>query len=150
MAITLIEAMPMGEIDEDRSAQFLSLAQVRRDLESFWTLRDLTVTTGGPARAMCEVLETGGRLGFITPLTHNFCEGCNPGARDLHRGDAHLPRPREDATRSAPRPMRAGASDAELAAIIAAGVMAKPRGHDFRITPGAPPAVARHMSTTGG
>jgi GTP 3',8-cyclase len=147
MAITLIEAMPMGEIDEDRSDQFLSLADVRRDLKSFWTLRDLPMNTGGPARYV-EVEETGGRLGFITPLTHNFCEGCNR-VRLTCTGTLHTCLGQEDATdlRSA---IRAGASDADLAAIIAAGVAVKPKGHDFHIQRGAAPSVSRHMSTTGG
>jgi GTP 3',8-cyclase len=147
MAITLIETMPMGEIDEDRTEQFLSLADARRDLASIWTLRDLAMTTGGPARYV-EVQETGGRLGFITPLTHNFCEGCNR-VRVTCTGTLHTCLGQEDATdlRSA---IRAGASDADLAALIATGVAAKPKGHDFRIARGAAPSVSRHMSTTGG
>ena len=74
--VTLIETMPMGEVEADRTDQYLSLTRLRAEFESFWTLTDLAVTTGGPARYV-EVAETGGRLGFITPLTHNFCEGCN-------------------------------------------------------------------------
>ncbi|OYX90717.1 MAG: GTP 3',8-cyclase MoaA, partial [Novosphingobium sp. 35-62-5] len=74
--ITLIEAMPMGEVEEDRTDQFLSLAKVREDFESFWSLEDIPLKTGGPARYV-RIAETGGRLGFITPLSHNFCEGCN-------------------------------------------------------------------------
>jgi len=147
MAISLIETMPMGEIDEDRSDQFLSLADVRRDLTSFWTLRELAMTTGGPARYV-EVAETGGRLGFITPLTHNFCEGCNR-VRLTCTGTLHTCLGQADAT-DLRAPIRAGASDAELAAVIAAGVAVKPKGHDFHIERGAAPAVARHMSTTGG
>ena len=146
-AITLIETMPMGEIDEDRTDQFLSLADVRRDLESFWTLRDLAVTTGGPARYV-EVAETGGRLGFITPLSHNFCEGCNR-VRLTCTGTLHTCLGQEDATdlRAA---IRSGASDADLIAVIAGGIDTKPKGHDFRIDRGAAPSVSRHMSTTGG
>jgi GTP 3',8-cyclase len=147
MAITLIEAMPMGEIDEDRTDQFLSLAEVRRDLSSFWTLRDLAMTTGGPARYV-EVAETGGRLGFITPLSHNFCEGCNR-VRLTCTGTLHTCLGQEDAT-DLRAPIRAGASDAELSAVIAAGVAVKPKGHDFHIERGAAPSVSRHMSTTGG
>ncbi len=146
-AITLIETMPMGEIDEDRTDQFLSLAEVRRDLESFWTLRDLAATTGGPARYV-EVAETGGRLGFITPLSHNFCESCNR-VRLTCTGTLHTCLGQEDATdlRSA---LRSGASDGELAAVIRGGVDSKPKGHDFRIDRGAAPSVSRHMSATGG
>jgi cyclic pyranopterin phosphate synthase len=147
MAITLIEAMPMGEIDEDRSDQFLSLADVRRDLMSFWTLRDLAMTTGGPARYV-EVAETGGRLGFITPLTHNFCEGCNR-VRLTCTGTLHTCLGQEDAT-DLRAPIRAGASDADLAGVIAGGIAVKPKGHDFHIERGAAPSVSRHMSTTGG
>ena len=76
LGVTLIETMPMGEVEADRTDQYLSLTTLRRELESFWTLTDLDVTTGGPARYV-EVAETGGRLGFITPLSHNFCEACN-------------------------------------------------------------------------
>ena len=75
MDITLIETMPLGAVDEDRTDQFLSLADVRRELESIWTLTELSDRTGGPARYV-RVAETGGKLGFITPLTHNFCESC--------------------------------------------------------------------------
>ncbi|MEM7045721.1 MAG: GTP 3',8-cyclase MoaA, partial [Pseudomonadota bacterium] len=74
--LTLIETMPLGEIDEDRTDQYLPLSKVRADLESRWTLTDLPDRTGGPARYV-KIEETGGRLGFITPLTHNFCESCN-------------------------------------------------------------------------
>ncbi len=146
-AITLIETMPMGEIDEDRTDQFLSLAEVRRDLESFWTLRDVAAATGGPARYV-EVAETGGRLGFITPLSHNFCESCNR-VRLTCTGTLHTCLGQEDATdlRAA---LRAGACDAELAGLIGQGIGDKPKGHDFRIDRGAAPSVSRHMSTTGG
>ncbi|MDQ2860789.1 MAG: GTP 3',8-cyclase MoaA [Pseudomonadota bacterium] len=147
LAITLIETMPMGDVGEDRTDQFLSLAKVRRDLESFWTLRDVAITTGGPARYV-EVIETGGRLGFITPLSHNFCESCNR-VRLTCTGTLHTCLGREDATdlRSV---IRSGGSDADLANAIAVGVGAKPKGHDFHIERGAAPSVSRHMSTTGG
>jgi cyclic pyranopterin phosphate synthase len=147
LAITLIETMPMGEIEADRADQFLSLADARRELESFWTLRDLPLSTGGPARYV-EVVETGGRLGFITPMTHNFCEGCNR-VRLTCTGVLHTCLGQEDAT-DLRGPLRAGASDAELARVIAGGIRVKPRGHDFRIDRGAAPSVTRHMSTTGG
>ena len=147
MAITLIETMPMGEIDEDRTDQFLSLAVVRRDLESFWTLRDLPLTTGGPARYV-EIAETGGRLGLITPLTHNFCEGCNR-VRLTCTGTLHSCLGHADAT-DLRAVIRSGASDRELVQTIRDGVWAKPKGHDFRIDRGAAPSVARYMSTTGG
>ncbi len=147
MDITLIETMPMGEIDEDRTHQFLSLADVRAELESFWTLTDLAVTTGGPARYV-KIAETGGRLGLITPLSHNFCEGCNR-VRLTCTGTLHTCLGREDAT-DLRAVLRAGASEAALAQAIREGIAAKPKGHDFHIAAGAAPSVRRHMSTTGG
>ncbi len=144
---TLIEAMPMGEIDVDRSDQFLSLREVRAQLESFWTLTDLDLTTGGPARYV-RVAETGGRLGFITPLSHNFCELCNR-VRLTCTGTLHTCLGREDAS-DLRAVIRSGASDGELRQAILRAIDAKPEGHDFRIDRNAPPAVQRHMSTTGG
>jgi GTP 3',8-cyclase len=144
--ITLIETMPLGEIDADRTDQFLSLRDVRRELESFWTLTDIPLSTGGPARYV-RVEETGGRLGFITPLSHNFCEACNR-VRLTCTGTLHTCLGREDAS-DLRAVIRAGASDAELVEAIRLAVDAKPKGHDFRIERAAP-AVARHMSTTGG
>ena len=146
--ITLIETMPMGEIDEDRTDQFLSLAEVRRELESYWTLRDLPLSTGGPARYV-EIAETGGRLGFITPMTHNFCEGCNR-VRLTCTGTLHTCLGQEDATDLRAVLRRPDGDDAALVAAIAGGVRTKPKGHDFRIGRGATPSVSRHMSTTGG
>jgi cyclic pyranopterin phosphate synthase len=145
--ITLIEAMPMGEIDADRSDQFVALSEVRQELESYWTLDDLPLTTGGPARYV-RVRETGGRLGFITPMSHNFCEACNR-VRLTCTGVLHTCLGRDDAV-DLRAVLRSGATQAELADAIRAGVSAKPRGHDFHIARGAAPAVARHMSTTGG
>ena len=147
MDLTLIETMPLGEVDADRTDQFLSLAAVRRELEGFWTLTDLPLSTGGPARYV-EVAETGGRLGFITPLSHNFCEACNS-VRLTCTGTLHTCLGREDAA-DLRAVIRAGASDDELVAAICAAVDAKPKGHDFQSARGAAPAVARHMSTTGG
>jgi cyclic pyranopterin phosphate synthase len=147
MDMTLIETMPMGEIEADRTDQFLSLADVRRDLESYWTLSDLPLTTGGPARYV-SVAETGGRLGFITPLSHNFCEGCNR-VRLTCTGTLHSCLGREDAS-DLRAVIRAGADDAALETAVRAAIDAKPKGHDFHIERGAGPAVARHMSTTGG
>ena len=146
-AVTLIETMPMGEIDEDRTDQYLSLAVLRQTLESFWTLEDLPINTGGPARYV-SVAETGGRLGFITPMSHNFCESCNR-VRLTCTGTLHTCLGQEDAT-DLRAVLRAGGSDADLIGAIRGGVDAKPRGHDFRIDRGAAPSVSRHMSTTGG
>ena len=145
--MTLIETMPLGEIEADRSDQFLSLEKVRRELEGFWTLTDIPLTTGGPARYV-EIAETGGRLGFITPLSHNFCEACNR-VRLTCTGTLHTCLGREDAA-DLRAVIRSGASDDGLVEAIRAAVDAKPKGHDFHIGRGLAPAVARHMSTTGG
>jgi cyclic pyranopterin phosphate synthase len=145
--VTLIETMPMGEIEADRTDQYLSLTALRAELESFWTLRDLSMTTGGPARYV-EVAETGGRLGFITPLSHNFCESCNR-VRLTCTGTLHTCLGQEDSA-DLRAVIRGGASDADLVDAIRLAVDAKPKGHDFHIARAAAPAVARHMSTTGG
>jgi cyclic pyranopterin phosphate synthase len=147
MDLTLIETMPMGEVEADRSDQFLSLGDVRRELAGYWTLTDLPLSTGGPARYV-NVAETGGRLGFITPLSHNFCEACNR-VRLTCTGTLHTCLGREDAA-DLRAVIRAGADDAGLIDAIRLAVDAKPKGHDFHIGRGLAPAVARHMSTTGG
>jgi cyclic pyranopterin phosphate synthase len=147
MDLTLIETMPLGEVEADRTEQFLSLETVRRELAGYWTLRDIPLNTGGPARYV-EVAETGGRLGFITPLSHTFCEACNR-VRLTCTGTLHTCLGREDAA-DLRAVVRAGADDAALIAAIRTAVDAKPKGHDFHIVRGAAPAVARHMSTTGG
>ncbi|MAK82452.1 GTP 3',8-cyclase MoaA [Phenylobacterium sp.] len=147
MDATLIETMPLGEIEEDRTDQFLSLAQVRQELDSFWTLEDIPLSTGGPARYV-RIAETGGRLGFITPMTHNFCEGCNR-VRLTCTGTLHTCLGQEDAS-DLRAVLRAGADDTALIEAIRLAVDGKPKGHDFRIERAAAPALARHMSTTGG
>ncbi|MDP1629985.1 MAG: GTP 3',8-cyclase MoaA [Caulobacter sp.] len=147
MDITLIEAMPLGEIEADRTDQFLSLETVRRELASYWTLTDLPLNTGGPARYV-RVEETGGRLGLITPMSHNFCEACNR-VRVTCTGTLHTCLGRDDAA-DLRAVLRAGGGDADLVAVIRQAVDAKPQGHDFQIGRGQTPAVARHMSTTGG
>ncbi|MEW5683368.1 MAG: GTP 3',8-cyclase MoaA [Pseudomonadota bacterium] len=144
--ITLIETMPMGEVDADRTDQYLSLREVRAQLESFWTLEDLPLSTGGPAR-YARVKETGGRLGLITPLSHNFCEACNR-VRLTCTGTLHTCLGQEDAT-DLRAVLRAGASDHELVSAVRVAIAGKPKGHDFEIARSRP-AVARHMSTTGG
>jgi len=145
--MTLIETMPLGEVDADRTDQFLSLEKVRRELAGYWTLRDIPLSTGGPARYV-EIAETGGRLGFITPLSHNFCEACNR-VRLTCTGTLHTCLGREDAA-DLRAVLRAGGDDRALVEAIRAAVDTKPKGHDFQIARGATPAVARHMSTTGG
>jgi len=145
--MTLIETMPLGEVEADRTDQYLSLAEVRRELSSYWTLTDLALNTGGPARYV-RVEETGGRLGLITPLSHNFCEACNR-VRLTCTGTLHTCLGREDAS-DLRAVIRAGASDAGLVDAIRLAVDAKPQGHDFQIARGEAPATRRHMSTTGG
>jgi cyclic pyranopterin phosphate synthase len=148
MDLTLIETMPMGDTGEDRTDQFLSLETVRQSLASFWTLTDLPLSTGGPARYV-RVEETGGRLGLITPLTHNFCEGCNR-VRLTCTGTLHTCLGREDAADLRAVVRAADATPEALEAAIRLAIDAKPKGHDFHIERGAAPSVARHMSTTGG
>ncbi len=145
--ITLIETMPLGEIDEDRTDQFLSLTRVRQDMESYWTLRDLPDRTGGPARYV-RVEETGGRLGFITPLTHNFCEGCSR-VRVTCTGRLYLCLGHETSV-DLRGPLRASVDDALLQEEIDAAIALRPKGHDFNIERLSRPATARHMSVTGG
>ena len=148
MDFTLIETMPMGEIDEDRTDQYMPLSVLRRQLEEEFTLTDIPYRTGGPARHVT-VGETGGRLGFITPMTHNFCESCNR-VRLTCTGTLYMCLGQNDAAdlRSA---ARASGDDALLAAAIDEAIARKPKGHDFIIDRnGQKPAVARHMSVTGG
>ncbi len=148
MDLTVIETMPMGEIDEDRTDQYLPLSQLRADLEDQFTLTDIPYQTGGPARYV-EVAETGGRLGFITPMTHNFCESCNR-VRLTCTGTLYMCLGQNDAAdlRTA---LRASEDDALLHAAIDEAITRKPKGHDFIIDrTHNRPAVARHMSVTGG
>ncbi|HEY4345856.1 MAG TPA: GTP 3',8-cyclase MoaA [Parvibaculum sp.] len=146
--ITLIETMPMGDIDGDRTDQYLPLSLVRSRLEERWTLEDLPDRTGGPARYM-HVKETAGKLGLITPLTHNFCESCNR-VRLTCTGTLFMCLGQEDAAdlRAA---VRASSNDDALNDAIDEAIGRKPKGHDFIIDRrNAKPAVKRHMSMTGG
>ena len=147
--LTLIETMPLGEIEEDRTDQYLSLASVRQELESFWTLTELSDRSAGPARYV-RIEETGGRLGLITPLSHNFCESCNR-VRVTCTGTLFMCLGQDDsADLRAPMREHPG-DDGVLAAAIREALTRKPKGHDFRIERrGERPAVARTMSTTGG
>jgi len=148
MDLTLIETMPMGEIEGDRTEQYLPLSLVRARLGSRYTLDDIPYRTGGPAR-YARVRETGGRLGFITPMTHNFCESCNR-VRLTCTGTLYMCLGQDDAAdlRAA---LRASESDVALDAAIDEAISRKPRGHDFVIDRRHNrPAVARHMSVTGG
>lgn len=146
--ITLIETMPMGDIEGDRIAQYLPLSDVRRVLATRWSLEELDMRTGGPARYV-HVKETGGRLGFITPLTHNFCESCNR-IRLTCTGTLYMCLGQEDAA-DLRAPLRASKDDALLDTAIDEAIGRKPKGHDFIIDrQHNRPAIARHMSLTGG
>ncbi len=145
--LCLIETMPMGEIDADRTDQYLPLSLVRTRLRAHWTLTPTDYATGGPARYY-DVGETGQRIGFITPMTHNFCESCNR-VRLTCTGTLFMCLGQDDAA-DLRRVLRSGADDAALAEAIQAAIARKPKGHDFVIDRAARPAVARHMSVTGG
>lgn len=146
--LCLIETMPMGEVDQDRTAQYLPLSLVRARLSRRWTLADSSYVTGGPARYM-SIAETGRRLGFITPMTHNFCESCNR-VRLTCTGTLYMCLGQDDAA-DLRTPLRATDDDAALDAAITEAIARKPKGHDFVIDRRhARPAVARHMSVTGG
>ncbi len=148
MDLTLIETMPLGEIGEDRVDRYLPLSEVRTKLAERYTLEESGYRTGGPARYV-RVAETGGRLGFITPLTHNFCESCNR-VRLTCTGILYMCLGQEDSAdlRAA---VRASKDDEALSAAIDAAIARKPKGHDFVIDRNTrAPAVARPMSLTGG
>lgn len=146
--LTFIETMPLGEIDEDRTDRYLPLSAVREHLERRWTLEETDYQTGGPARYMT-IRETGKRLGFITPLTHNFCESCNR-VRLTCTGTLYMCLGQEDAA-DLRAPLRMSEGDGRLMDAIDEAIGRKPKGHDFVIDrAGADPAVGRHMSVTGG
>jgi len=145
--LTLIETMPMGEIGADRVEQYLPLSLVRTRLERHFTFDEIPYRSGGPARYV-QVRETGGRLGFITPMTHNFCEACNR-VRVTCTGTLYMCLGQEDAA-DLRAPLRASQDDALLHAAIDEAIARKPRGHDFVIGRDQKPSVARTMSLTGG
>src|SRR4051812_23324572 len=128
MDITLIETMPLGAVDEDRTDQFLSLQAVRQELESFWTLNDSPERSGGPARYV-RVTETGGKLGFITPLTHNFCDTCNR-VRLTCTGTLYMCLGQNSAV-DLREPLRASSDDTLLHAALERAMALKPKSHDF-------------------
>ena len=148
MDLTLIEVMPLGDVGEGRLEQYLPLSIVRARLGDRFTLADIDYRTGGPARYL-RVVETGGRLGFITPLTHNFCESCNR-VRVTCTGTLYMCLGQEDAA-DLRTPLRASRGNELLHASIEEAIARKPKGHDFIIDRRhRRPALSRHMSVTGG
>ena len=146
--LTFIEVMPMGDIGEQRIDQYWPLSMLRAQLAEKWTLEEIDYRTGGPAR-YSRVKETGGRLGFITPMTHNFCESCNR-VRLTCTGTLYMCLGQEDAA-DLRAPLRASDDDGPLNAAIMEAIGRKPKGHDFIIDRRRKqPAVSRHMSVTGG
>ena len=146
--MTIIEVMPMGDIGEQRVDQYLPLSMVRSRLAEEFTLTDIDYATGGPARYV-KIEETGGRLGFITPMTHNFCESCNR-VRLTCTGTLYMCLGQEDAA-DLREPLRASESDEPVIQAIHEAIQRKPKGHDFIIDRRGPVAATpRHMSVTGG
>jgi GTP 3',8-cyclase len=148
MELTIIEVMPLGDVGAGRLDQYLPLSLVRARLSERYTLADINYRTGGPARYV-KVAETGGRLGFITPLTHNFCESCNR-VRVTCTGTLYMCLGQEDAA-DLRAPLRLSEGNALLDAAIEEAISRKPKGHDFIIDRRHQrPALARHMNVTGG
>jgi GTP 3',8-cyclase len=148
MDLTVIEVMPLGDVDESRLDQYLPLSIVRAQVAERYTLDEIDYRTGGPARYV-RVKETGGRLGFITPLTHNFCESCNR-VRITCTGTLYMCLGQNDAA-DLRNPLRASTSNDLLNAAIDEAITRKPKGHDFLIDRRHQgPALPRHMSMTGG
>jgi len=148
MDLTLIEVMPLGEIGEGRLDQYLPLSMVRARLAECYTLDEIDYRTGGPARYV-RVAETGGRLGFITPLTHNFCESCNR-VRVTCTGTLYMCLGQEDAA-DLRKPLRTSEGNELLFGAIDEAIGRKPKGHDFVIDRRHQrPSLSRHMSVTGG
>ena len=146
--ITFIEVMPMGDVGENRLDQYLPLSMLRAQLQQRYTLTDLPDKTGGPARYV-RAEETGGRIGFITPLTHNFCESCNR-VRVTCTGTLYMCLGQEDSA-DLRTPLRTSDDDGPLVDAIHEAIGRKPKGHDFVIDRrNQKPSVGRHMSVTGG
>ncbi len=148
LGLTFIETMPLGDVDSRRTDQYLPLTEVRQRLAADWTLEDSDYRSGGPARYL-RIKETGGRVGFITPLSHNFCDTCNR-VRVTCTGTLFMCLGQDDSI-DLRAPLRASADDELLMETIDRAISHKPQRHDFVIDPGmSRPAVARHMSVTGG
>lgn len=147
MGITLIETMPLGDVGEDRLVKYLPLSEVRRQLEREFTLAASAHKSGGPARYF-QVAETGGVLGLITPMTHNFCDTCNR-VRLTSTGMLYMCLGQDDAA-DLRAVMRSTDDDEILGRAIDEGISRKPKSHDFVIDRFSKPAVGRHMNVTGG
>ncbi|MBP01516.1 MAG: GTP 3',8-cyclase MoaA [Rhodospirillaceae bacterium] len=146
--LTFIETMPMGEISDNRNEQYLPLSLVKAQLKRKWTLTESNHQTGGPARYV-NCVETGTRIGFITPMTHNFCESCNR-VRLTCTGTLYMCLGQDDSV-SLREPLRASTSQEEIKTTIQEAISRKPKGHDFIINRrNNKPSVSRHMSVTGG
>lgn len=145
--LTLIETMPLGDVGIDRADQFLPISLVRQRLEQKYTLSDIAYKTGGPARYV-EVAETDGRIGFITPMSHNFCESCNR-VRLTCTGTMYMCLGKDDHA-DMREALRQSEGNALLSQTIDEAILRKPKGHDFIIDRDSQPALQRHMSTTGG
>ncbi|MEN3930465.1 GTP 3',8-cyclase MoaA [Microvirga sp. W0021] len=147
MDMTLIEVMPMGDVGALRLDQYLPLSELRTTLETRYTFHDLTEKTGGPARYV-QVQETGGKLGFITPMTHNFCESCNR-VRLTCKGELFMCLG-QNVDADLRTPLRASENNEAVNEAIDRAIALKPKGHDFIIDRHNKPSVSRHMSHTGG
>lgn len=147
MDVSLIETMPLGEIEQDRTEQYLPLTAVRAALERLWTLEPIPDRTCGPSRYV-RLTETGGRLGFITPLTNNFCASCNR-VRVTVTGTLYMCLGQE-VSADLRTPLLDRVSDNQLDQIIVSAIARKPEKHDFQIGLGRSPALSRPMSRTGG
>ena len=146
--LTFIEVMPMGDMgEEQRLDQYWALSDLRARLAERLTLTPLAERTGGPARYV-RVEETGQKIGFITPLTHNFCESCNR-VRVTCTGELFMCLGQEDRA-DLRAPLRASQDDAPLREAIRAAIARKPKGHDFDYSRGVAGQMTRHMSHTGG
>lgn len=146
--LSFIETMPLGDIGGDRTEHYLPLTLVRERLAERWTVVDSPYLSGGPARYVT-LSETGQKIGFITPMTHNFCDSCNR-VRLTATGTLYMCLGQDSAV-DLRAPLRAGESDAALDAAIDTAIARKPRGHDFTIEKGnSGPTIARHMNVTGG
>lgn len=147
--LTFIEVMPMGDMDEEtRLGQYWSLEDVRTELATRWTMTEIPKRTGGPARYM-RIEETGADIGFITPLTHNFCESCNR-VRLTCTGQLFMCLGQEDEA-DLRAPLRASDDDGPLRGAIREAILHKPKGHDFNYSrQKVGGQMSRHMSHTGG